>query len=103
MTPICSEHAMLLRALAHNTNDKTALKAYADWLMERGNPGWLIVLSYKVHDWFVFEIRKSQQDWNIFYWRLPWLNGVVKRSDTTHHLQRIKYILNCYADGKVIE
>lgn len=39
MTPICSEHAALLRAVAKKPDDKDACRLYSDWLQERGNIG----------------------------------------------------------------
>ena len=103
MTPMCSEHAALLRGIAKNTNDKLAQKVYADWLQERGNPGWLIVLSFPIQEWAV----RQRPSWG---YKIPWLEGEVYAegmlsalgyTKRTNAFYRIKYILNAYADGRV--
>lgn len=102
MTPICTEHAALLRALARNTNDKVGQKAYADWLQERGNPGWIIVANYPIQDWF----RQGRFEGGETGYKVLWLDGYIPYDQMPgdvrrHHLRRIKFILGCYANGKV--
>lgn len=100
MTEIDSEHRGLLLAIAKNTNDKPAQRAYADWLQERGNAGWLIVLNYKIQEWPVWEKGTKDDSWRS-YWRLPWLTGRIPYQSISHHLRRMKYILTEYAEGRV--
>lgn len=102
MSPICSEHAALLRAVAKNTNDHGARDAYTDWLQEHSNPGWLIVQSYLPQDWATF-VNQGIAEWPDFteWWRLPWLLGSVEIPPLNHPLQRVKAILTEYANGKV--
>lgn len=115
MTAIDSTHAALLRGIARNTNDDTAKKVYADWLMEQGNPGWVIVLNYRIQDWPIACTRAGETKkgrtryYSHDHWKLPWLDGVVPNprgpnawSPVTDPRSRIKQILNLYADGEAI-
>ncbi len=105
MTPICTEHAALLRALARNTNDKGAQRAYSDWLQERGNPGWLIVVSYPITQWFVkiCITEPDSEEYPYYGYQLPWLAGWADYRSIGNPRSRIKYILEAYANGKVHE
>ncbi len=106
MTPICSEHAALLRGIAKNTNDRTAQLVYADWLQERGNPGWVIVRNYHIRDWLInthdrlnWKARTETQ----YGWRLPWLDGLVPVKFNANGLSHVKQALTAYADGRIDE
>lgn len=102
---IDTDHAALLKAVARNTNDKVVQKCYADFLMERNNPGWLVVLNYPIQDWYVKDCEDVEWTWGRLpagYWRLPWLEGRVRRGWISHHLTRIKYILTEYAEGRTV-
>ena len=95
MTPLDDTHKGLLLALARNTNDGPAKMAYADYLMEINNPGHIIVLNYRIHEWPVWV---PGANWG---WRLPWLEGKTEYKQISHHLRRIKWILTQYAEGRV--
>ena len=106
MTPIDSEHAALLKGIAKNLNDATARKVYADWLQERGNPGWLIVANYPPVQWPVWVGDKKRPKWSEHRtgerWRLPWLEGEFRsKNRISQPASRIKTILLAYANGEV--
>lgn len=110
MTEIDPEHSLMLRAVAHNTSDLTAQRAYSDFLQERGNPGWMIVASYPISDWPVWVTGKTGW-WTervgqvcTEVWKLPWLPGAVRFDKWVKQPRsRIKQILIAYADGRVVE
>jgi uncharacterized protein (TIGR02996 family) len=108
MTPIDSEHAALLKKVAANTNDQIAQKVYADWLMEHNNPGWVIVLNYRIQDWPIWcdengvTSRGRVRSWNYRYWKLPRLDGVVVDPAVSDPRSRIKKILNLYANLETV-
>lgn len=107
MTPIDAEHAALLRGIAANTNNKIAQRVYADWLQERGNPGWLIVTSYPIADWWTYYRVQGASDrpWDVtLYFKLPWLESVVatpRMRRISNPKERMKFILTAYANGRV--
>jgi uncharacterized protein (TIGR02996 family) len=106
MLPVGEEHAALLKAVAKNTNDRIIQKAYADWLMEQGSAGWIIVLNYKIHEWPVWEkVKHDDSEWPYYdtFWRLPWIEGRVPCTSISHHLRRIKHILTEYAEGRAVQ
>ncbi len=108
MTPICTEHAALLRGVAKNMKDRTARQVYADWLQERGNAGWIIVANYPVEQWAVWcgDQPRVKHAWITGYrnerWRLPWLEGEFRHDERlSNPRSRAKTILLAYANGKV--
>lgn len=107
MTPICSEHAALLKRIAKNLNDRTARGVYADWLQERGEPAWYVVANYPATLWFQEvqwpESRPLKTKWGTYStftgYQLPWLEGSVAIT-AVNYLSRTKRILTAYAEGK---
>lgn len=54
MTPMCSEHAALLKCIVKKQKyDQTARLVYADWLEERDDPGYLIFRYYQPETWIL--------------------------------------------------
>lgn len=105
MTPICTEHAALLRCIAKNTNDRTAQLVYADWLQEHDNPGWFVVRNYDIRDWLIWThagLTWRQRNETPEGYRIPWLDGIVRVTKNGSRRSYIKQALNAYADGKVI-
>ena len=109
MTPIDSEHAALLKGIAKNLNNATARKVYADWLQERGNPGWIIVANYPLEQWPVWvgtsprATGTRRGNASSEHWRLPWLEGEFHRDNRiSNPKQRVKAILLAYANGELI-
>lgn len=114
VTPICSEHAALLRGIAAKTKDQTAQKVYADWLQEHGNPGWLIVTCYKAEEWYIRCDDNGQPSRFGPNVKLPWLDGWMPplrytnnpqepyRRRVTNPTQRLKLMLEAYASGNVL-
>lgn len=111
MTPVCSEHAALLKAIAKNLQEYSAQDAYSDWLQEKGNCGWLIVKNYPPTQWPVWwgDSNRSRNYWSggirdAEYWSLPWLSGFFYHNKRIKQpSSRIKQILLAYADGAVTE
>lgn len=108
MTPIDSEHAALLKGIAKNLNNQTARKVYADWLQERGNPGWLVVAYYPIEQWPVWAgtKKRARNPWVIGFtgehWRLPWLEGEFRSmTRIPQPASRVKTILLAYANGEL--
>ena len=108
MTPIDSEHAALLKGIAKNLNNATARKVYADWLQERGNPGWIVVANYPIEEWPVWAGNKprARNPWVSGFtgehWRLPWLAGEFHSNERiSNPKSRVKTIVLAYANGEV--
>lgn len=101
MTPLDDTHKGLLLALSRNTNDKGAILAYSDFLMEIGSPGWIITRNYRLHDWPLYH-RDTGANYG---YKLCWLDGYVPYDYrlSNHHLRRAKYVLKAYAEGNVQE
>jgi len=111
VTPICSEHAALLKRIADNVQDFTAQKVYSDWLQERDNAGWFVVSMYPIEDWsitipeppyfyasggvYVNGVRATMCEV-----RLPWLAGKVEVLDVPRTKSLIAAVLKAYAEGK---
>lgn len=114
MIPICTEHAALLRTVAKNIKDRTAIRAYSDFLQDQNCCGWLIVAAYDPEDWPVW--MGGNTGWSAATaatggygkkvsenWKLPWLSGSVRFDKWVQQgRHRIKYILEAYANGEVL-
>lgn len=109
MTPICSEHAALLRRIAKHPEDNTACKVYADWLQERGEIGWLIVAHYHPYSWpvrydskgllMVTTYNGGSSHFDRWY-GVPWLEGKVLIRPFQNFKIATGWILKAYAEGK---
>lgn len=98
MTPICSEHAALLKRIARHPEDRHCRKVYADWLQERGDPAWYVVANYEVAEWVKYR--------PVGYWRksdgvgqVPWLGEPLPVGGPSPKA-RAKRLLLAYAEGK---
>lgn len=108
MTPICSEHAALLKRIAKYPEDNTGRKVYADWLQERGEIAWLIVANYHP---FVWPVRyrstgepfvTSTNSGAAYYggtFSLPWLEGKVRVKGYQNFKVGFRWILEAFANG----
>lgn len=94
----------LLKAISVNLNAVDPVRAYADYLNENGNPGWLIVANYPPRQWAV-SANGHESRWSLNRerrWKLPWLDGVaVLPKANSNWRTRLKAILNLYAEGQV--
>lgn len=109
VTPICDEHAALLKAVAKNTSDIQTQEVYADWLQERGNAGWIIVVNWPCWEWMKYvdydDTPESLKGYRAALWKIPWLDGVVKYSPknwTNNVRLKAKGVLTEYAEGKAV-
>ncbi len=110
MTPICSDHAALLKRIARHPEDRHCRKVYADWLQERGDIGWLIVDSYHPYSWPVEYHTVTRMQWDRKYnggssgtdrlFGVPWLEGKVLIPPYQNFKIVTRWILEAYAEGK---
>lgn len=109
MTPICSEHAALLKRIAKYPEDHTGRKVYADWLQEREEICWVIVANYHP---FVWPTEFGSNDQQLAYttnkgasyhqttFGLPWLEGKVKVKPYQNFKVGFRWIMEAFANGE---